>query len=191
MKHTKISICNLALSAIGAESIVSFDDETEEAAQAKLHYEMSVHSLLASFSWGFATRKMVAAKLQQSPEVDWAYAYVYPHDCFNLINIRPKSGRRCDTVKYEIVGDEIHSDVDGIVLEYITSVEEKKMPPYFVDYLVADMAVRMNEAIGRTANMSRLSEMLDVKMRLARNSDSVQKPPIKMPSSGILSRRNG
>jgi len=52
---TAVSVCNLALSRIGATAIVTLADATDEGVQCNLHYEQARDSLLRSHPWRFAS----------------------------------------------------------------------------------------------------------------------------------------
>jgi hypothetical protein len=80
---SKIEICNIALSIIGADSIRNFDENNKRSRMCDVLYESARDELLSSFDWSFARR---IAKLQQVPtdtgtHPPGLYAYKLPNDC--------------------------------------------------------------------------------------------------------------
>ena len=91
-----VTVCNMALSAVGATSqIASLTEQSAEALACNLHYEQTLRELLSIHNWPFARANAALAVLQAragtpenptgatltEPERPWSYAYGYPSDC--------------------------------------------------------------------------------------------------------------
>ena len=65
---SEVSICNQALSLVGAKSITSLDDDVNEAKLCKLNYAPVRDAVLAEHDWTFATRwETLAASANPAP----------------------------------------------------------------------------------------------------------------------------
>ena len=79
----KIEIVNVALGRIGVAAIESMNEASEAARIASRYYELTRKLVLRKFPWGFATRRVQLAQLEDVPE-DFKYAYRYPADVLYL-----------------------------------------------------------------------------------------------------------
>ena len=64
---TAVSICNQALSLVGANSIISLDDNTTEARLCKAIYEPVRDALLEEHAWTFAIKWIDIPRLANPP----------------------------------------------------------------------------------------------------------------------------
>jgi hypothetical protein len=78
---SKIGICNLALSHIGAGTISALTEVSAEAVQCSLHYDNALDFVLRDYPWNFATRRVTLALSSDTPPDEWGYAYSLPSDC--------------------------------------------------------------------------------------------------------------
>ena len=53
---TPTDICNMALAFIAKGRISSMDEQTEQARQCKLFYDIVKKDLLRNYTWGFAKK---------------------------------------------------------------------------------------------------------------------------------------
>jgi hypothetical protein len=92
---SEVSICNMALSKIGASSsIESLTEESAEANECNLWYTFSRRQTLQATDWGFARRRITLATHGDDPPSGvWGYRYQYPSDCLTMRKIEsPVSG---------------------------------------------------------------------------------------------------
>jgi len=75
-----VSICNLALIQVGAQTISAFTEQTREARLCNQIYEYSKDSVLRAHDWNFA-RCRVDLGLLATTFTNWSYTYAYPSDC--------------------------------------------------------------------------------------------------------------
>lgn len=80
---SEVSICNMALSKVGASSkIESLDEASAEAGECNLWYTFTRRQALAAMDWSFArTRLTLATHADDPPDGVWGYRYQYPSDC--------------------------------------------------------------------------------------------------------------
>lgn len=86
---SEVDICNLALAYLGDAATVASIDPPEGSAQAEHcshFYPIARDSLLEMHTWGFATRRVQLAMLNNTwPE--WRYAYAQPGDALNILAV--------------------------------------------------------------------------------------------------------
>ena len=111
MTTTKISICNEALSMIGAKTIQSFDDNTENARRCAAIYDSSRKALLRMHPWSFAKKRMQLAPVVTHPTFGYAHAFPLPSDFVRVID----TGQ----IGYEIEGRHILANSNLINLVYV------------------------------------------------------------------------
>jgi hypothetical protein len=78
---SKIGLCNLSLSHIGAGAISAINESSSEAIQCSLHYDNALDFVLRDYPWNFATRRVSLAASTDTPPDEWGYAYSLPSDC--------------------------------------------------------------------------------------------------------------
>lgn len=86
-----IDICNLALAHLGDTATIASIDPPEGSAQAEhcaRFYPIARDSLLEMHNWGFSVRRIALAQLPYSYS-QWDYAYAYPPNAINIIEILP------------------------------------------------------------------------------------------------------
>jgi hypothetical protein len=95
---SEVSIANQALSRVGStQSISSFADGSNEAAQCAIWYPAARDALLADFPWPWAKAEAQLAQVA-GPEttgtrarVEWSRSYRYPSDCLKVRALYPTS----------------------------------------------------------------------------------------------------
>ena len=131
----KITICNMALSRIGATPIESLTEASEEARRCVQFYEHDRRVVLRRYPWPWATRRVELALLVETPN-DYAYAYRYPADCVDLRKLysvaedghyRPLP----DFVSYKIISDAegrvILTNEERVAAEYTADVQDNDL----------------------------------------------------------------
>jgi hypothetical protein len=76
---TKVTITNQALILLGADTISSFSDTTNDASTvANNIYETIKRKTLSLYPWSFAIVKEQLARSSQTPVNEWTYQYDLP-----------------------------------------------------------------------------------------------------------------
>lgn len=165
-----LDIINSALNLIGANEISSLDEGSREANVAGVMYDDIYESELAAHPWGFAKAKVLLAQLTSTPLNEWEYAYQLPTDLIRLLNTN-------STQDYEILEDKLYSNENTVEIEYITRIDESKLPKWFKVSVMYRLASDMCVAI--TSNRT-LAESLDaayqVRTKNARFINDDQQP---------------
>ncbi|WP_151767933.1 hypothetical protein [Acinetobacter oleivorans] len=137
MTTTDVSICNQALNRIGAKSIISFDENTENARRCRALYAPARQTLLRMHPWSFAKRRIQLAPSAIRPAFGYQNAFPLPSDFLRVYS----TGQ----IDYEIEGRNILADADLINLIYIADEQNEEIwdsifRTCMALYLVRDLA---------------------------------------------------
>jgi len=153
---TNITICNQALNLLGADTISSFSDTSNDAAAVCNNiYETVKRQTLSMYQWSFAFTKLQLSQSSTTPIGEWDYRYDLPSTAvaaqpFQVYNSKATSAQPINTFEifYTSSGPAIFTNEKTIFIDYITSaVTEGLMPSYFVQLLVYMMAWHLAEPV--------------------------------------------
>jgi len=110
MAISNVTISNMALSHIGADSTIeSMTESSAEAAQCNLWYEYSRLQILEAYDWGFARKRIDMAVVDTISDdttdnayYEWVYRYQYPSDCLSMRKISNPNGITDDAIPFDI-----------------------------------------------------------------------------------------
>ncbi|MBE44106.1 MAG: hypothetical protein CMO16_02850 [Thaumarchaeota archaeon] len=134
MPTSKEEIASTALTLVGANSISSFTEDSNEARAADALYETELKTLLSEHPWRFAMKTAPLTQLATAPDSIHKAAYPLPSDCIKPYSIH--KGTTTVIKEFEVFGNEIHTHSDtGYYLDYIARVVETLFPPWFITTL--------------------------------------------------------
>jgi hypothetical protein len=168
-----VDICNFALRNAQAPLIESLDEDSESAIECNLRYEQARDVCLTLCWWGFA-KKIVTLAEMSSNTGEWDYAYQYPADCLQARYIVNPLGRNAfPAIKFEIVGDEIHTNESSAKLAYTKLITDTtRFPTLFVDALSWRLAMDVIPGIsGARQQRDEAEKYFEKFMTIARASD--------------------
>lgn len=119
MTTTKVSICNEALSMIGASSIQSFEDNTENARRCASIYDSTRRALLRMHPWSFAKKRAQLAPVTTHPSFGFAHSFPLPRDFIRVYD----SGQ----YEYELEGRHILANTNLINLVYVADEQNEQL----------------------------------------------------------------
>ena len=135
---TSLSICSDALIMLGAQPISSFTEGSDAAQACDRLYPDLRDSLLSRYPWSWSYQKTQLARLATPPISEWGYAYQLPGDMLSgvraLFNTADTFGMPL-RYGWEIYGDQVYTNEETVYIDYQSSVNESKMPYYFVHLL--------------------------------------------------------
>ncbi len=136
MATTEVSICNLALRAIGAKTITAIDgsDDSKEAQVCQDVYALLLDEVLEEHPWDFAKVWLALAVDATYTFIDETYEYAYdkPADWIR------RSRAEDQDLQYEIRGAFIVSNTEDMELEYIFREDDPlTYPPHFIKALAS------------------------------------------------------
>lgn len=160
---SETDICNMALDAIGiAETIPALGDlTTVPGRKCNLYYAVTRDALLRKHPWNFAQRRRALALVSTETPVGYTYAYAYPSDCIEVLEIyRSVSTARptCFTVgaSADLKQKLIFTDQEDAYLVYTARITDTNMyDPAFVEALVYRLAFRLAPSLTASPDMTR------------------------------------
>lgn len=200
MAFTDIDICNKALLKLGESTISSFDDGTEVASTCGTIYPDYVKSLISAYNWSFARQKVQLAKLTTAPVLDYDYAYQLPSDMLRLIAVFDDNQSPANNVlDYRVHQDELHTQEDGVWIEYIKDVGEEEWPSHFVEFVATALAAELAMPITNQLNLQQLyyqqafgspsENRRGGKFNESAGIDSMQEPPRRIDYASVAQSR--
>nr|8CK1_E Chain E, Connector Protein [Ribes]8CK1_F Chain F, Connector Protein [Ribes] len=162
---SKVDICNRALSNTGTDiTIASLTEKSKEARLCQQWYDATLASLLRTYQWAFAQRRVTLALIGVGP-AGWRHKYRYPTDAITIHDVftadtYPDGASEFTDGRYRQIF-QIASDGEGgrLVLancedamcRYTSDIEDPNlMPPDFSTAL--EMMLAKNIAMPMTGN---------------------------------------
>ena len=155
MATSEISICNIALSLVGSDTIRSFTENNTRAGVCKNLYDPETLYLLSEHDWTFARRFSTINKLED-PKVPSGWdGFAKPSDC-----LTPRSiDQNPSTKTWEVFGDVIATpctEKSTRDLRYTSNnVTVNLFSQSFVQLLSYSLASKLAMALAKDKTMSR------------------------------------
>lgn len=190
LNETKTSICNKALSLIGAQPINDITDEsTLDARVCNQHYDLSIQTVLEGGKWPFATVEEPIERINAAePTKEQPYIYRVPNNCVLIVDVKKRADRKHLRRKldwdirfdkdlgYPVIicseksetSSEIEEDIyqdDQILLTYVCNTGATgSYPAMFVRCVVAQLAADI--AMGLTHDFNRFTSLVQYAAQL-------------------------
>lgn len=192
-----VGVCNLALSNISQEAIVSITSpkDTNEIICSKW-YDTSRRKSLTLAEWNFAKGQSLLVQNTEAPPFGYDNQFALPSDYLKLNFI---GETRQEFVRiyndYSIVGNmlQINFDQDtGLPLTYTKDLKLVGLfPAWFLDVQALQLALDISPEINRTATeIQQLQQRLEAAIKTARELDGQESKVIITSSNNILTGRN-
>jgi len=172
MAISRTEIVNKALTLVGANPIVSIDDDTQNARVVNRVYEISLKSILSETAWTFAIKRKLLSQVTDT--LEWydpgeTYIYQRPNECIRIFR-----ANNPNTVWRE-EGEFIISDTTGLGVAYVyyLNVPSKYPPSFveaFVDKLCSDIAFMILNSATVAETFLEKYEKVSLSKALAENS---------------------
>ena len=170
MAITEVTICNSALAKIGAQRILSLNDNSEAARVCKEQYEKGRDELLISHPWNFAITRAPLSAHPTPPLFDWGAQFLLPSDCLRVV------GTDIDTLqgKWHVEGRYLMANTDSISIKYIRRVvDASQFTPTFAELLSTKLAADICFSLVQSVQLkAALYEEYERKLRPARSFDA-------------------
>lgn len=186
---SEIDIVNSALRKIGADTITSFDEGTNNANVADDQYPNLRDYILRSHTWNFATKLKKLARSATVPAFEWDHQYPLPSDWLRVVTIADNDAGH-GTVRYEIGYDDddgnvIFADVDELWMRYIARITDtNRMSADFREALSYALASEFAISIVNSNTLhDRMVDRFKRVLRRARSADGMEDYPKEFPLS--------
>lgn len=149
-----VQVANKALSLVGGELIISFDDDTTEAIVVKAAFDMVRDKVLEDRQWTFASSRMKLTPDAIPPDFGYTYRFLIPSNVIRIFNADKLSGN--NDLMWEREGDYILCDSAEIQIKFVERIDDvSKWTPSAVDcfsYLLAsEIAMPLTESTEKVA----------------------------------------
>ena len=181
-----VQISSNALLLIGADTINSFTDGTNEATVAAALYDRTVNAVLAEKRWNFTVFQRQASKLVAEPESKWQVAYVLPSTIIRIHRVDP------EFIRYELYGgNQILTNFDGdLFIDGQFRVDELDWPDYFTEYVELRLAQKFIMPItDDEGKVAMIKDMVIDIGRKARTADGQQRKGVGVRAFPLIDSR--
>jgi hypothetical protein len=183
-----VDICNMALYLLGAESIQSFEDNTDRAKVCKLWYSKSRDTVLRAHDWNFAIKRETLAADSDTPENGYDYQYVLPTNpyCLRVIELNDDP-----TVDWVVEGRRLLTDETEAIIKYIARITETgTYDSLFMECLAAKIAEVLAMPITKSPQiMKSMHDLYVTKLAEARGLNAGERGAVPEPTSDFISVR--
>lgn len=140
---TALSICSDALILLGAAPLSSFTEGSASAQACDRLYPDLRDNMLSRYPFSWSVKKVQLSRLVTAPTNEWKYLYQLPGDMLSgvlaLFNSGGQSAKSLNS-GWEIYGENVYTNETSVYIDYQSSIDESKMPPYFVRLLRTSLA---------------------------------------------------
>lgn len=148
-----VSICNLALSNLGKDTINALNEASAEARACNQFYEQVRDALLQVYPWRFAGKTQALAEVTNTEAGKWLYAYRRPSDCLKVRWIRPnystddpcaQSHQQEISNPFDVEGETLFCNLPTAFLRYTYRLTDPtRFSPLFVETLSWHLSTRL------------------------------------------------
>lgn len=162
---TNIEIASQAMLLLRANTISSFNDDTNEAQILNTLYDDFVEGILSIYPWTFATKKRQLNQDSTAPIGEYTYSHIIPAECKLLWALFSNNNVGSVPVNdYDIYGVEggrrVYSNYSALYADYTVYTDENNWPPYFKQFAIHALAAHTAVAITGDAKLAEYFDKL-------------------------------
>jgi len=130
MTLSAVQICNRALDILGADPVLSLNDNSEAGRLCNRNFAPVRDAVLRAYPWNAAMRRAALPALAEAPAWGFAAAYQLPADCLRLWRVENE-----DLADWRVEGRTVVSDIAApLRILYLARLDD----PGFFDPLLAE-----------------------------------------------------
>ncbi len=165
MGTTITEICNNALSKVGAQRILSIDDNTASGRACKDQYESIKRSMLRSHPWKFATKRVLLNNTGVPPVFEFSNTYSLPVDCLRVLTM--EGG---ESFPWQVEGRNLLTDSNEAYIKYTAEVDEGIFDDNFAEALACALAMRICMPLTQSSTvLEQIKDLYKTALREARS----------------------
>lgn len=176
---SEVSICNMALSWLGAQPIIALTDNTIEGNLCNTNYEISRDAVLELRDWSFAISRVAPAPVVLPAGTlalhDGYYPFTKPSNQIRMITVASDSDYHLE-VQWYIEGSYIWADSETIFIKYVFREEDPtQFSSNFAHALASFIAQNLAVPISGSREMQDLmAKLFAIKLETAGAFDGMQ-----------------
>lgn len=164
-------------------------------------YDGLLDSLLRTYRWSFAIKRVELAALTEVPTFEYQYAYQLPSDCLRIDSVsdqildtrfRQHANMLLHKPLWQREGDRIVSDIEApLYLKYGARISDPSTwDSSFSEAFACLLAVEMCESITQssTKKQAALTDF-DTAIKAARQASAIERPPIQQQETSWFTSR--
>jgi len=184
MAYSNVEICNIALTALGANNINALTEDTEEARKCNVLFDNLRDEMLEGHLWNFAIRRSGDLALSAtSPEWEFTNKFQLPNDCLRVLKTNfekplQSTSRRNDRV-WKIEEGYLVTDEESVKIQYIAAVTDPTQQlRAFQIALAARLEAELAFSILQSASIAEAKwKLYDMKLKKAKGLDAQEGVP--------------
>jgi len=173
---TRVEIMNLGLRGLGALSIASPTEDSENARRMSAIYDMELKAMLRLHPWSFAKKESALAQLVETPTLtEYTYVYQLPADFVKLLQTDVED----NGYSHKIKGRKLYSNATAVNIGYIYFIEDTAtFDDSFADAFAARLAAHLAYAITGDKDVAKIAIALATqKLNEAKNLNAQEITP--------------
>jgi len=185
---SSVSICNLALTFLGATRISSLSDSNKSASSCNAVYDTSLEEVLMEHNWTFAQKRKALGLVTGTP--------IFTDDGVTLIYQKPVDALKINFTNYpdalvKLEGNKILSDTSGLEIIYTyLNTDPQSYTKKFVNALATLIAHNIAYAITSSRSLvDDYEKKYTKRLGIAMAVDSQQGTPLQPAQDDILLQR--
>ena len=165
-----IDICNIALTNLGEQKIVSLQENNERARLCNLRFPDVRDTILSLHPWNCVTKRSVLVRLADAPAWGFTYQYQLPNDCLRVLSLSEP------TITYRIEGRVLLTDETSIKLKYIYRPEDLSvLDASIITLLGLRMSWELSEPLtAKTQLKNEMYSKFSIELASARSMDATE-----------------
>ena len=185
---SEVSICNLALTKIGEDQIISLSENSKAGRLCNLHYSTSIDAVLRSHIWNFAIKRVELALSTTTPAYDYAYQFALPADYIRILETN-----LTNTAEWKIENGFLLADSDSVKVRYLAQITNpNEFDALFIEAFSSRLAAELAIPLADSLNMSKMMfDLYSSKIAEARTMDAVEGTPDNIEADSWLNARVG
>lgn len=189
---SEVSICNRALTKVGANRITSLSDGSVNAGHCNAIYTEVRDRELRKHVWTFATTRVQLAADTDAPDFGPANQFTLPTDFIRLAPRDPEDN--LNSLDWAIEGRKLLTNEDApLNVRYVYRVEDpNEMDPLFREVLAAALALELVEPLTQSnTKPAKLTDEYRTAVAEAKKANAIEQVAAQPPEDEWLSVRVG
>jgi hypothetical protein len=179
---TQVDICNIALTSLGDQRIVSLSDNNERARLCSARYDDVRDAVLRAYHWNCVTKRVQLTASSDAPVWGYTTKFPLPADCLRVLDVQSYE------IPFEVEGRFIVTDASTCYLLYIAKVtDETQYDALLVQTIGARLAMEIAEPLtGRRDLRQDMTAKYQALLAEARSADSAERGLPKTIESDVF-----